>query len=68
MITKTPTNVIPNQLKHDLIAYYADPQSPISTKKKPEEWAQVQANLKTLATMQTIGELDPIPVEILEGN
>jgi Zinc dependent phospholipase C len=68
MITKTPTNVIPNQLKHDLIAYYADPQSPISTKKKPEEWAQVQANLKTLSAMQTIGDLDPIPTEILEGN
>ena len=68
MITKNPTNVVPSQLKHDLIAYYADPQSPISTKKKPEEWAQVQANLKTLETMRTVGDLDPIPSEVLEGD
>jgi len=64
-ITKKPDNVVPFQLKHDLIAYYADPQSPISTKNDPEKWDQVQANLKTLATMKTIGELDPIPDEVL---
>jgi hypothetical protein len=68
MITKNPTNVVPSQLKHDLIAYYADPQSPISTKKKTEEWAQVQANLKTLETMRTVGDLNPIPSEVLEGD
>ena len=50
-ITQHPEKVIPNQLKHDLIAYYADPQAPIITKKDPEKWAQVQANLKTLDTM-----------------
>jgi hypothetical protein len=65
MITKNPANVVPFQLKHDLIAYYADPQSPISTKNDPEKWAQVQANLKTLATMKTIGDLDAIPDEVL---
>ena len=59
MITKHPDKVVPNQLKHDLIAYYADPEAPIITKKDPEKWAQVQANLKTLETMKTIGELDP---------
>ncbi len=68
MITQHPEKVVPNQLKHDLIAYYADPQAPIITKKDPEKWAQVQANLKTLATMKTIGELDPLPEEILDGN
>jgi Zinc dependent phospholipase C len=65
MITKNPANVVPFQLKHDLIAYYSDPQSPISTKNDPEKWAQVQANLKTLATMKTIGDLDAIPDEVL---
>jgi hypothetical protein len=65
MITKNPANVVPFQLKHDLIAYNADPQSPISTKNDPEKWAQVQANLKTLATMKTIGDLDAIPDEVL---
>jgi hypothetical protein len=64
-ITKNSNNVVPTQLKHDLIAYYADPQSPISTKNDPEKWAQVQANLRTLATMQTIGNLDAIPDEVL---
>jgi ubiquinone/menaquinone biosynthesis C-methylase UbiE len=68
MITQHPEKVVPNQLKHDLIAYYADPQAPIITKKDPEKWAQVQTNLKTLATMKTIGELDPLPEEILDGN
>jgi hypothetical protein len=65
VITKNPNNVVPFQLKHDLIAYYADPQSPISTKNDPEKWAQVQANLKTLATMQTVGNLDVIPDQVL---
>jgi hypothetical protein len=65
VITKNPSNIVPNELKHDLIAYYADPQSPITTKNDPQKWAQVQTNLKTLATMKTIGELDPIPDEIL---
>jgi hypothetical protein len=65
VITKKPTNVVPFQLKHDLVAFYANPQSPISTKKDPKKWAQVQANLQTLATMKTIGVLDPIPDEIL---
>jgi Zinc dependent phospholipase C len=68
MITQHPTNVVPTELKHDIIAYYADPTSPIITKKNPEEWAQVQANLKTLETMQTIGPLDPIPDEVLSAD
>ncbi len=68
VITKNPSNVVPTELKHDLIEYYADPNAPIITKNDPEEWAQVQANLKTLATMKTIGELDPIPDEVLDDN
>jgi hypothetical protein len=68
MITKTPDKVVPNQLKHDLLGYYADPQAPIVTKKDPKKWAQVQENLKTLEGMKTIGELDPLPEEILDGN
>ena len=65
MITKKPGNVVPFQLKHDLIAYYADPESPIITKKDSQKWTQVQANLKTLEAMQTIGELEPVPDDIL---
>jgi hypothetical protein len=59
-LTEHPGHTIPAQLKHDLIAYYADPNAPIVTKKEPRKWAQVQANLVTLQTMKTIGNLDPV--------
>jgi hypothetical protein len=68
LITKHPDKVVPNQLKHDLIAYYADPAAPIITKKDSKKWEQVQENLKTLEAMKTIGELDPLPLEIEDGN
>jgi len=66
-LTKLPTRHIPIQLKHDIQDYYADPLAPIATKKNATQWAAVQANLKTLDTMKTIGELDPIPDEILDS-
>ena len=68
LITEHPDNVVPLQLKHDLVGYYADPEAPIITKKDPQKWAQVQVNLKTLNTMKTIGELDPIPDGVLDDN
>ncbi|MGD0445120.1 MAG: zinc dependent phospholipase C family protein [Edaphobacter sp.] len=68
VITRDPGNSIPAQLKHDLIAYYADPQAPIITKNNPNDWAKVQTNLKTLATMKTIGDLDPIFEQIDANN
>jgi Zinc dependent phospholipase C len=55
-ITKVPTEPIPAGLKHDIIAYYADPAAPISTKKKPKEWAAVQEQLQVLIGMKTISE------------
>jgi hypothetical protein len=60
MLTKHPEQPIPAQVKHDLIDYYSDPQSPIATKNNPKQWAEVQANLATLQTMKTIGDLDPV--------
>ncbi|MEO6981558.1 MAG: hypothetical protein ABI072_00395, partial [Edaphobacter sp.] len=59
-LTKHPERPIPNQIKHDLFAYYGNPLAPIFTKKNPSRWARVQTNLKTLRTMNTIGTLDPI--------
>ncbi|WP_254061886.1 zinc dependent phospholipase C family protein [Granulicella sp. L60] len=59
-LTKQPANPVPAQLKHDIIAYYADPNAPISTKNNPSQWATVQANLKTLDTMPTVGDLDAV--------
>ena len=66
-LTRNPTRPIPIQLKHDIQNYYADPLAPITTKKDPKQWAAVQANLKTLDTMKTLGQLDPIPDEILDS-
>jgi len=60
MLTKHPDQPIPAQVKHDLIDYYANPLSPITTKNNPAQWAMVQANLKILQTMKTIGDLDPV--------
>lgn len=59
-LVEHPTDPIPAQLKHDLIAYYADPQAPITTKNNPVQWAQVQADLKVLQTMKAIGNLDSL--------
>ena len=52
-VTADPTHPIPPVLKHDLIAYYADPSAPISTRKNKKQWAQVQSNLATLASVPT---------------
>jgi hypothetical protein len=64
-ITRHPDHPVPAQIKNDLAAYYADPDSPILTKKNPTQWAQVQANLATLQTMKTAGILDIPPDEPL---
>ena len=42
-------------------AYYADPNAPITTKKNPQLWAQVQADLGTLSAMSTNPEPEPYP-------
>ena len=55
-ITKVPTEPIPAGLKQDIIAYYADPAAPITTKKKPKEWVAVQERLQVLVSMKTISE------------
>ena len=42
---------VPSGLRADILAYYADPASPIATKRDPARWARVQADLQTLQTM-----------------
>jgi hypothetical protein len=56
-----PTLPIPPGIKEDIKAYYADPTSPITTKNDPPQWAQVQADLATLANMPTSAEPVPYP-------
>ena len=60
-IVADPALSIPPGIKHDIQAYYANADAPIATKKDPQEWAEVQADLKTLAAMPTSTEPQPYP-------
>ena len=55
-LTKSPSEPIPVGLKQDILAYYANPAAPISTKKKPKEWGAVQRHLEVLIGMKTISD------------
>ena len=55
-LTKHPERPIPSKLKKDITEYYADPLSPITTKKDPEKWAEVQSNLRVLQSMSTVDD------------
>jgi hypothetical protein len=67
-LVEHPTDPIPAELKRDLIAYYADPQAPITTKNNPVKWSHVQADLKVLQTMKAIGNLDSLVYAEDDGN
>ncbi len=60
-LTRRPARPIPPGIKQDIHAYYADPNAPIATKQHPAQWAQVQADLATLAAMPTSTEPRPYP-------
>ena len=60
-LAKTPQAPIPPGIKVEIDAYYADLSLPFASKRKPEVWAQVQADLKTLQGIPTSTELDPFP-------
>jgi len=55
----TPAKPIPPGIREDILAYYADPDAPISTKKNAAQWAQVQADLVTLRGMPISTEPEP---------
>jgi hypothetical protein len=56
-----PATPIPPGIKSDIQTYYANLDLPISTKKDPAQWAQVQADLKTLGAMPTSVAPEPYP-------
>lgn len=60
-LARRPMQPIPPGIKADIEAYYSSPDAPITTKRNPRRWAQVQADLKTLATMQTSRAPEPYP-------
>jgi hypothetical protein len=61
LLALSPAQPIPPGIKSDIEAYYSDPNAPIATKKNAAEWAQVQADLITLATIPTSNEPEPYP-------
>lgn len=60
-VTRNPNLPVPSGLKQNIASYYSDPAAPICTKKKPEKWAQVQAELKLLQTIPTTQEPPSVP-------
>lgn len=60
-IVADPKTPIPPGIKSDIEAYYAAPDTPITTRRNPARWAVVQADLKTLAAMTTSSEPAPYP-------
>jgi hypothetical protein len=60
-LTQQPAIPIPPGIKEEIQAYYSDPDAPITTRKDPQQWAQVQADLQTLEKMPTSTEPKPYP-------
>jgi hypothetical protein len=58
-LVQQPTQPIPPGIKSEIETYYANPDAPIATKKDAGKWAQVQADLLTLASMPTSTEPEP---------
>jgi hypothetical protein len=61
LLTRQPAVPIPPGIKEEIQAYYSNPDASISTKKDPKQWAEVQADLETLAKMPTSMEPTPYP-------
>lgn len=47
-VTETPGLPIPSGLREDILAYYADPEAPISTRNNPKAWKTVMKQLEYL--------------------
>lgn len=56
-----PSLAIPPGIKQDILAYYANMDLPFDTRKHPDKWKQLQADLATLSTMTTSSEPTPYP-------
>ncbi len=60
-LAANPKQPIPPGVKDDILVYYADLDLPFATKKRPDAWAALQADLVTLKTMPTSTVEDPYP-------
>ena len=61
LLASQPKQPVPPGIKEDIQAYYSNLDLPITTRKDPEQWKQVLADLETLKTMPTNPELKPYP-------
>jgi len=52
-LAQNPTQPIPPGIKEDIQKYYSNLPRPVTTKKDPDRWKQVLADLKTLESMPT---------------
>lgn len=55
-IAAHPQEPVPPGIKADILAYYADPNAPITTRDNPQRWAVVEQDLATLRNMPTSKE------------
>lgn len=60
-VVQNPNQPIPPGLKEDIRRFYSDIDLPITTKKDPDRWKQVLADLNTLAGMPTSTRPEPFP-------
>ena len=60
-LVQDPKQGIPPGIKEDVQAYYSNLELPIATKKDPERWKQVLADLNALAGMPTSTRPIPFP-------
>jgi hypothetical protein len=60
-IVQNPKQPIPPGIKEDIQTYYSNLDLPITTKKDPERWKQVLADLNTLAAIPTSTAPEPFP-------
>ena len=61
VLTSQPDQPVPPGIKEDIQAYYANLDLPITTKRDPQKWARVLADLKILVNMPTSEEPIPFP-------
>jgi hypothetical protein len=61
VLTREPTTPIPPGIKAEIQLYYANLDLPVTTKKDPQQWAQVLADLETLKGMPTSTAPEPFP-------
>jgi hypothetical protein len=60
-LTSQPKVPIPEGIKEDILAYYSNLDAPIATKRHPDEWKRVLADLETLKGMPTSPFPEPFP-------